>query len=282
MKTITPQLKAGLASGKRCYLVKVTTITGVVYGFTNHDSQIDYLGVIYTPTGGLEQLDSYYTDNAEVSGTKLKMAYVDVDETLVRAGVFDNADYVVLRVVWDDLSLGAYEHDVGKLGIGTWNEVQMNHESFGFERELVKPLGIQHTAKCPHKLGDALSAEKPGACTVNLTAFTETGMSVTGINVQRMKVVVSNSGRSNKFFEHGRVTWLTGNNAGTISPVKNHSTGGSETINFSIPTKLPIQVGDTFDAVAGCDQTFPQCNVKFNNGINYGGDPFMNVGATRR
>lgn len=281
MKNISPTLKTALATGKRCYLVKITTKQGIVYGFTNHDKELTVDTVTYKPTPGLKHLNTYYSDSAEVSATKFKMAYVDVDEDTVRSGAFDNAEYIIYRVAWDNLAAGTYEHDKGTLAVNKWDENEMVHESQGFERDLLKRLGSQHTLSCPHQFGDQFNRTKPGACTLSLAAFTHSG-SVVSIEKQRMKMTIATTGRPTNEFDNGILTWTSGNNINTSVPIKVHVVGGTETIEFAIPTFLIITAGDTFSAIAGCDKSFDQCKSKFNNAINFGGDPFINSGVTRR
>ena len=36
-----------------------------------------------------------------------------------------------------------------------------------------------------------------------------------------------------------------------------------------------IAAGDTFNAVAGCDKTFETCVAKFNNAVNFRGEPHV-------
>jgi len=281
MKNISPTLKAALATGKRCYLIKITTTQGIDYGYTNHDKQLLVGGITYIPSPGLKHLNTYYSDSAEVSTSKFKMAYVDIDEELVRSGVFDNAEYLILRVAWDDLDAGSYEHDRGRLAVNKWDENEMTHESQGYERDLVRKIGSQHTLACPHQFGDQFNRTKPGACTLSIASFTSSS-SVVSIEAQRMKITIGSTGEPDKEFNNGILTWTSGNNTNTSVPVKIHNVGGTETIEFAIPTFLLIEVGDGFNVVSGCDKTFSQCNSKFNNAINFGGDPFINSGVTRR
>lgn len=281
MKTISPTLKAALATGKRCYLIRITTKQNIVYGFTNHDRELTVDGVVYTPTPGLVHLNTYYSDSAEVSATKFRMAYVDIDEDTVRSGALDNAEYIVYRVAWDDLAAGKYEHDRGTLSSNRWDETDMVHEAQSFERDLLKKLGSQHTLSCPHKFGDQHNRTKPGACTLNAVVFTHNS-SVVSIEAQRMKMTIASTGEGNQEFSNGILTWTSGNNAGTSVPIKNHKVDGSETVEFAIPTFLVITIGDTFTVTSGCDKSFEECKAKFNNAINFGGDPFINSGVTRR
>lgn len=285
MKTISPTLKAALSSGNRCFLLKIEGNNGVFYGFTNHDKQLDYDGLTYYPAPGLKHLETYYTNSAEVSSSKFQMAFIDdglVDEELVRSGVFDSASYTIYRIAWDDIAAGAYVHDEGTLAGTKWDENKMKHETHGFERNLAQNVGVIHSPTCIHQFGDQFGDEdKPGACTLNKASFTETS-SVSVVDAQRIQITIVLTGQADDFFTNGVLTWTSGDNNGMSVPVKTHTVGGSEQLTFALPTLNPIQVGDTFNVIAGCDKTFEQCRDKFSNTIHFGGHPYMNPGVTRR
>jgi uncharacterized phage protein (TIGR02218 family) len=75
------------------------------------------------------------------------------------------------------------------------------------------------------------------------------------------------------YFDFGLITWLTGNNAGTQSDVL--AWDGTSLIDLLLPTGLPIQVGDTFTITPGCDKRLASCFAKFNNVVNFRGEPFV-------
>lgn len=74
------------------------------------------------------------------------------------------------------------------------------------------------------------------------------------------------------YFNDGFVTWTSGANEGRSTPVKTWVASGA-TFTFWLPTPYPIQVGDTYTAVAGCDKELTTCRDKFGNVINFGGFP---------
>jgi hypothetical protein len=41
------------------------------------------------------------------------------------------------------------------------------------------------------------------------------------------------------------------------------------------PWLLPVEPGDTFSVLVGCDHTPTTCQNKFGNRINFGGTPFV-------
>ena len=98
----------------------------------------------------------------------------------------------------------------------------------------------------------------------------------------RLKFDISNIGQADGFCSNGTLTWTTGANTGVVSPVKKHTAGGTITIELLLPTPYDIQVGDNFNITAGCDKTFATCRAKFNNVVNFGGFPHIQVEVTTR
>jgi len=79
------------------------------------------------------------------------------------------------------------------------------------------------------------------------------------------------------YFQQGVVTCLTGNNSGLSQTVKISAAGA---LTMMVPWFLPIQAGDTFKVIAGCDKSLPTCITKFNNEIHNGSAPYTPVPTT--
>lgn len=84
------------------------------------------------------------------------------------------------------------------------------------------------------------------------------------------------------WFSEGRVTWLTGDNAGESRRVRSDT--GSGALVLHEPMLDAIQVGDTFEAMVGCRKRFEEdCVAKFDNAVHNMSFPFLapeNVTAT--
>lgn len=71
------------------------------------------------------------------------------------------------------------------------------------------------------------------------------------------------------YFDGGRVTWLTGANAGLSMEVKTWD--GTDALVLFLPEPYDIEDGDTFTIVPGCDKRIPTC-VAFGLILNFGGE----------
>lgn len=69
----------------------------------------------------------------------------------------------------------------------------------------------------------------------------------------------------------GLIEWRTGDNQGRVSTIIQYTT---DTFRFAEKLPKPIQIGDTFTALKGCQKTVAACNG-FNNFANFQGNPYI-------
>ncbi|MFP3554245.1 DUF2163 domain-containing protein [Paraburkholderia sp. SIMBA_049] len=74
------------------------------------------------------------------------------------------------------------------------------------------------------------------------------------------------------YFAFGVVKWLTGLNAGASSEVKAFAPG---VVTLAMQPVFPVQVGDTYSIIAGCDKQPGTCGGRWNNIIHFRGEPFI-------
>ena len=106
------------------------------------------------------------------------------------------------------------------------------------------------------------------------------------LSLMQQGVVVSTDGAHNMnvvgvtadsgFYDGGLVTWLSGDNAYSSIEIRQwvglgNQPGGN--VDLFMRTPFPMQVGDTFTIQPGCDKLFSTCQTKFNNAVNFKGEP---------
>lgn len=74
------------------------------------------------------------------------------------------------------------------------------------------------------------------------------------------------------YYNFGRLVFITGLNAGAEFSVKNQV--GNE-IDLLLEPANPVATSDQFVIYAGCDKSFNTCKTKFNNYLNFRGEPFI-------
>lgn len=280
MKPIPAALQAHYNSGATSvsHAIVIQREDGEVFGFTSHDRSFvmdvtpwghDEDALVFDARQGLDASAIVTTAGFEVDNLELTTlddgTLFDRDEVL--AGTWTNAEFRIFRYRWDVAPV-VIANDVETLIRGWFGEVTLNQNTIqvelrGLTQKLQQPVGIVSTKTCRARLGD-------GACKVNLATFTHS-LTVTGVTDKRT-FTASGATQAADYFGEGIVTWLTGDNAaGRPHKVREFAAG---VFTLSLPTVLPIQVGDTFTAVAGCRKRLTEdCKVKFNNVLNFQGEP---------
>ncbi|MGZ3325693.1 MAG: baseplate hub domain-containing protein [Xanthobacteraceae bacterium] len=72
------------------------------------------------------------------------------------------------------------------------------------------------------------------------------------------------------YFDHGKITFTSGENAGLSMEVKAYAPG---VISLMLPMPYEIAVGDAYTMISGCNQAFETCKNRYNNVINFRGFP---------
>lgn len=268
MKTVSSGLLAHLAQPATQVrtLLRVTRRDGQVFGFTDADADLTFGGVLYRARTGLtgSAIDSgaaLAADNLEVVGL---LSGADITEADLEAGVWDGA---AVRVSWvnaADLTQGELRLRDGELGQVQRANGKFTAEIRGLTDKLGKIITRSYLPTCDADLGDS-------RCGVALGGYTVAG-TVTAVT-DAANFTASAVASAAAYFDFGLVTWTAGLNAGRSMEVKQHQAGGVFTLLLAMPQ--PVQVGDTFNAIAGCNKTFAQCRDKFSNVLRFRGYPHI-------
>lgn len=268
MRPVPTALQAHYASNQTtlAWCLKVTRTDAAVYGFTSAQRDLVISGTTYLAGPGLDVAGLVSSAGLAVDNTELTILADEVLITVpdILAGRWDNAAFELFVVNWADLTMG---RDVRKAG--TFGTVQPRNGSFtvelrGLQQYLQQPVGATSTKTCRARLGDAL-------CTKDLTSFTHTG-TVTSVTSQQV-FADSSRAEADDYFAEGLLTWTGGDNDGLTVKVKGYVLSGG-VFTLSTPMVAPIQVGDTYSAVAGCLKRLEEdCKDKFNNVLNFQGEP---------
>ena len=76
------------------------------------------------------------------------------------------------------------------------------------------------------------------------------------------------------YYKYGTIKFLSGKLRGIEMQIKDEVDGK---IYLLKNTKL-IKIGDSYEIYAGCNKTLSVCKNKFNNVINFHGEPYINIG----
>lgn len=352
MIVITPELAAHIAGNQTTLttILKVTRQDGEVFGFTEHDKDIEFENLVYRSSKAYSQSATQWGD--DLSPTNLEV-YALIDGVIIKkqdveAGLWDFAQVDLGMVNYMDLSMGSLPLNSGIMGQVEIRRGEFRAELRGLSQLMAQNIGEIYSAGCRATFGDA-------KCQVDLTSLTFTGISVTALQNKRVFTAASltqtgptlqylsdvynipssggysltplvpegglwisdggvtfrdtgtpltavtslptsgqytvvngvytfnviDAGKGVNFllnyaqgyFTYGKVKWLTGNNTGYSADVWRFSYGGLVTL--LTPMTYPIEVGDTFEIIAGCDKTFQTCKLRYLNVINFRGEPYL-------
>ena len=273
MRTIPSALQAKLDSGvttlARCW--KLTRCDGMVQGFTDHDANLVLDDVTYRAGTGFIASEATSRFDLAVDGSEIAGALADdaLTEADLAAGRYDAARIETWLVDWSDTTLKVMT------ACGTLGEVKREGSAFsaelrGLADALSQESGRLYTAKCGADLGDP-------RCKVDLSLSAWRGEGAV-VSAESASVVVVSSLASfaDGFFTAGRLTWITGANAGLSVEIKEHRIA-ADVVRLSLWQSVPepIASGDTFAITAGCDKTFATCRDRFANTVNFRGFPHI-------
>jgi uncharacterized phage protein (TIGR02218 family) len=143
---------------------------------------------------------------------------------------------------------------------------QWNAELRSLTQSLQQTIGDVYSATCRAEL---FSVTGQWRCNLIEASWKVSGSitSVTG----RQSFADSTRAEANDYFNHGKITWTSGDNDGLSMEVKTFSSGAFE---LYLPMPYDVEVGDTYDALPGCNKIGRNgdCKNKFNNYINFRGE----------
>ena len=76
------------------------------------------------------------------------------------------------------------------------------------------------------------------------------------------------------YWQLGYLVWLTGDNAGLRQDIKTYTQSGG-TFKLFLPMPIEIQISDLYRIWPGCDKRFATCRDKFDNVVNFRGEPHV-------
>jgi uncharacterized phage protein (TIGR02218 family) len=256
-----------LSSTTLAQCLKITRADAAVFCFTSHDRDLVVGSQTYLAGPGLEFSGIVFSAGLATDNLELRILYDDAAITRadLLSGKWDNANFELFEVDYTNPNGGSNILLTGKTG-----EAKIGRDQ-GFVIELrslkqnfQRPVGAVTQKTCRYRLGDS-------NCTKPLATFTFSGVPVTAVTSSR-QFTASSRTEAAGYFQEGLVTFTTGLNADYSRKVKTFAAGVFELV---APFPFAIAVGDQFTAVAGCQKRLEDCRDKFNNVLNFGGEPHL-------
>lgn len=247
-----------------------------VFG-TEHDGDIVittgvYQGTYRARTGlagtssNVKSSSDLSVDNLDVTGAFRRpgdLSIFSISAADIEAGLLDNADIVVFLVNWQDPDAGQRVLRKGTIGnVTRTSEGQYRTEMRGLTQALSQTIVRTYGTACDAELFDA-------RCGLSAAAFTYNGAVNAVTSRRQFDVTWGTTPSPRSLINRGRLTFLTGNNAGYSMEIKDAQIA-SPNITLYLPMPVDIEAGDQFEAIEGCDKTRARC-VEFGNIVNFRG-----------
>lgn len=255
MRTLPAGLAAHLDGGVTtlCRCWTLTRRDGAVFGFTDHDRDLAFAGVVFAARTGLEAAEAtaelgFSVSGGEVSGALVSAGLVEDD---LAAGLYDDARVETWLVNW------ANPEERLLLDVGTIGEIRRADGAFvaevrGLMHRLDEERGRLYRATCAADLGDErcrVDLDQPTFTATAAVAATDGGLGLTSENL---------IGFVEGFFAGGRLVWTSGANTGLAAEIKSHRRDGAG-VRLELWQRAVrlIVVGDAFRVTAAATSVFP-------------------------
>lgn len=262
------------------HLWKIEMNEGTILYITDHDRDINDGTNVYSASSGIQRSAREASGQlSRESNMSMKGAFDSAFVTAadVGAGFFDGAK-VTERVVDWRYPRGIM---VGDIRSDTWwiSRIKAAGDGFTFELEGVKrnmrrKFGGVIGRLCRHQLGGDICDNG-----VNIESATYKHSGTVSAIVTQPRIFEATLAGANNFYNNGKLVWTSGANVGVRAQVKLWATATNR-VYLEVPLPFDIVVGDAFNIYAGCNKTLSECETKFSNLVNFGGEPFVPLTET--
>lgn len=270
MKNITNDLKS-VFENETTNIVKCWKITFKDHtnlAFTTNDENILYENVLYNSLSAndVDNIKSNIDikeDNFEIVNI-ISSNLIDKDDIL--NGKYDSAKVEIFLLDTQNLDKGKVVLLSGKISNIELKDDIFTAKVVGLKDEINKTIGEKYSPLCRCNFCDS-------RCKLSKNNFTFSG-TITNV-IDEVLFITDNEiilSKSSGYFDYGIIEFTSGNNIGQKMEVKQYNNG-----QFILQLNLPknLAIGDTFNVVAGCNKEFSTCCNKFNNAINFRGEPHL-------
>jgi uncharacterized phage protein (TIGR02218 family) len=273
MKTIPEALGQHLAGEATtlCRCWKLLRADGVELGFTDHDRDIEFGGVLFEAKSGadgseIESMLGFARDSQEITGA-ISSARISAEE--IRAGRYDGARIELWLVNWSDWSQRLLDRSFS-LGAISGEDNRFRVELTGASPQFSAIRGRRFQRLCDADLGDS-------RCGVDLSGAGMWGEAQI-VAVPSSLIVAADglAGFEPGWFRGGGARFSGGANDGVKVGIAEHLAHGDgvRLHLWNAPPFAPA-VGDLIVVTAGCDKSFAQCRDRFANSAAFRGFPHM-------
>jgi uncharacterized phage protein (TIGR02218 family) len=242
---------------------KLVRRDGAALGFTSHDQDLAIGGLIYRASPGMipsaiERSAGFDADAVELAGALTSDALTDDD---LASGRWDGARLEVYAVNWEAPDIDPVPLVVGSLGAIDMKGRAFSAELKGATHQLDRVVIEETSPECRASLGDQ-------KCRVDMAGRIQ----IVAVDAVADDQVTLSTAVIGNVYASGRLRWLDGRNAGLSSTIIDHE---GAVLRLSDPPYFPVVEGTRVELSQGCDRRFSTCINRFNNAINFRGEPHL-------
>jgi uncharacterized phage protein (TIGR02218 family) len=260
-----------LGASTVCFCWKISLANGTVLGFTDHDENLVFGAVTYSPSDLIDPTALRYENNLGEDFQDIDGVITDdrITEDDIINGFWNGATVEVYLVNWKNTNERKLVR-FGEIGKVTRKVGKFVAEVSGMTSMLSQERGRFYQSMCDARLGDT-------RCGVDLSLPVYNGSGAIVEVLSDTDVRVSGLlSFDDKFFSRGYATF----NTGILQTKKVHVAvhrriGSNAFLTFNEATTKDMQAGDVFNIVAGCNKSLSACTNKFNNVTNFRGFPHI-------
>lgn len=241
---------------------------GVTLGFTTHDRDLWFDGVLHRAAPGMlpssiRRSADFEPDSAEVQGA---LSHEAISAADLAAGRFDGAQLRIGLVDWETVDWETVERAILYRGaIGGVTE-----EAGSFSAELVSRKAELLRDPVPRTSPACRAAFCGVGCALSSAAFTHEAV-LSAIDFDANAVTLDMAPPPADCVG-GMLRWLDGPHAGMAMTVM--ALAGSALV-LDTPLDAALAPGPRGMVREGCDHTLDTCATRFANAVNFQGEPFL-------
>lgn len=238
---------------------------GIAIGFTSHDRDILLDGLVYRASPGIAPTSivqglGLEANSLEVSGALTSDALSAAD---IEAGKWDGASLDIFLFDWTDPDAQPLPLASGILGAINWS-------GSAFEVEFLGPSALLSAPSVPATSPTCRAKFAGEGCGLNPRRFTLEAL-VMAVNGSELTLQQALTGDVSRFV-NGDIRWLSGRNCGFRQRI---AASTQDKLVLIGEPPFPTPGPERIEILEGCDRTIATCSSRFNNALNFRGEPYL-------
>ncbi|MEP3422772.1 MAG: DUF2163 domain-containing protein [Erythrobacter sp.] len=235
---------------------------GIALGFTSHDRDLAFAGLRHRAAPGMvpaaiRMTSDLSEDSAGVDGA---LSHDSIKSAELSAGLFDRAAIEIGIVDWETLE----HHTIYSGAIG-----RIEDDSRGFSAELKSAKQVLEQDIVPRTSPTCRALFCGPGCGLSANKFTDR-VALTALDLDLNRVQLNNVAGAGHV--DGKLRFLNGPQTGKPFGILSVD---ANWLTLDRPIEAGVSIGTQAELIEGCDHTLTTCASRFNNAVNFRGEPFL-------